>query len=75
MNAVMAPPEDNPAKEGLGTRVLSALVLAPVVLATVYAGPPYFEILIALGALLMALEWSRMCRGRYVWLVAPSSST
>ncbi len=70
----MALPGDNPAKEGLGTRVLSALVLAPVVLATVYAGRPYFEILVALGAIIMAWEWARMCqgaiRGRHIWLLA-----
>lgn len=70
----MARPEDNPGQGGLGTRVLSSLVLAPVVLAIIYAGTPYFQILVAASALIMALEWRRMCqgaeKGRYLWLLA-----
>jgi len=76
----MAPSEDNSPGKGsgqgsdLGLRVLSALVLAPVVLATVYAGTPYFEILIIVAALVMAWEWRRVCygtnKGRIYWLLA-----
>ncbi len=75
----MAPSEDNPGKgsgqgSDLGLRVLSALVLAPVVLAIVYAGTPYFEILIIVAALVMAWEWRRVCyganKGRLFWLLA-----
>jgi len=64
----------NPPKQsGLGTRALSALVLAPPVLATIYFGSPYFEILIAVAAGLMALEWSRVCASaanRSLWMGA-----
>lgn len=71
----MAPLEDNPGiKGGLGLRVLSSLVLAPVVLAVIYAGAPYFEILVAVAALIMSWEWRRMChgtdQGRFFWLLA-----
>lgn len=45
---------------GLGLRLVSALVLAPAVLAIVYFGYPYFEVLVAVGAALLTLEWRRM---------------
>jgi len=76
VSAGMASPEDNPPGQGsdLGLRVLSALVLAPVVLAAVYVGPPYFEILMIVTASVMAWEWRRMCyganKGQIHWLLA-----
>lgn len=45
---------------GFLARVLSALVLGPAVLAAIYLGFPYFEALIAIGAVLMVAEWRRM---------------
>lgn len=56
----------------MGARILSAVVLAPVVLACVWFGYPYFELLLALAAALMAWEWRAMCApgagvGRVGW--------
>ncbi|MBT3306044.1 MAG: phosphatidate cytidylyltransferase [Alphaproteobacteria bacterium] len=65
----MAPPEGNPNPGGFNIRVVSAAILAPVVLAVVYGGTPFFEVLIAAAALIMAFEWNRMCDGRPGWLV------
>lgn len=45
---------------GLTSRVLSALVLAPVVLVSVAAGSPWFDLILILAAGLMAREWGRM---------------
>ena len=42
-------------------RALSAVVLALPVLAAVYFGSPYFPLLIAAAALILAWEWSRVC--------------
>ncbi|NQV84376.1 MAG: phosphatidate cytidylyltransferase [Rhodospirillales bacterium] len=65
----MAPPEDNPKPGGLNARVISAAILAPVVLAIVYGGTPFFEILVTAAALIMAYEWNRLCGGRPGWLL------
>lgn len=49
----------------LAPRILSAVVLAALVLAAVSAGRPWFELLLALFALVMAWEWARLCgKGR-----------
>lgn len=48
------------ARSGLGLRVASALVLAPFVLAIAYAGTPYFEILVIVGAAILLNEWRTM---------------
>lgn len=77
-NAVMAPPEGDPKTGDMTTRIISALVAAPVVLAAVYLGSPFFEILVAFAALILAFEWNRLCQGeaagqttgRIAWLVA-----
>jgi len=57
---------------GLTTRVLSALVMAPVALAAVYFGFPYFDILITVAAGILAWEWVRLCgdgnNGPVLWL-------
>jgi len=45
---------------GLASRVLSALVLAPIVLAAIAAGPPWFDLVLVVAAGLMAREWGRM---------------
>nr|WP_209764389.1 phosphatidate cytidylyltransferase [Azospirillum rugosum] len=55
---VASAPRPAPAKSGdLKARVLSALVMAPVVLAAVWAGGWYFRALIAAGAVAAAVEW------------------
>ena len=47
-------------------RTISALVLAPFVLAATYVGTPLFESLVAAAAFAMSWEWSRMCNaGRF----------
>lgn len=45
------------------TRVLSALVLAPPFLAAAFLGQPWFGLVVALAAGLMAWEWRRICYG------------
>ncbi|MBT4464165.1 MAG: phosphatidate cytidylyltransferase, partial [Rhodospirillaceae bacterium] len=64
------------------TRTLSALVMIPPVLAAIWYGSPYFEILVAVAIVIMAWEWLGMTSGaanRLGWLafggvyiVAPS---
>ena len=49
---------------GLLTRVLSAVVLAPLFLAALWFGFPWIDLLIALIAPPMAAEWIRLTRGR-----------
>lgn len=61
VKGVMAQPVTEPGRGGLTTRVLSAVVLAPPVLAIVYLGSPYFEILIAVAAAILVWEWNRLC--------------
>ncbi|MGH6854296.1 MAG: phosphatidate cytidylyltransferase [Aestuariivirga sp.] len=48
----------------LGVRSLSAAILIPVVLIDVWAGGIYFRLLVALMAVLMALEWTNMAHAR-----------
>lgn len=49
----------------LRTRLLSAAILAPVALAAVWLGSPWFDILVAVAGAVMAWEWARICRGRF----------
>ena len=48
-------------KDAFAVRALSAVVLAVPVLAAVYYGWPYFQLLIAAAALILAWEWTRVC--------------
>jgi phosphatidate cytidylyltransferase len=76
----MAPPAINPTADsagqgGLRTRVISALVLAPVALGLTYLGGAAFNGMLLIVAALMAYEWNRICRGsssrkRPLWLAA-----
>lgn len=50
-------------KNNLLTRILSALVMIPLVLAATYFGYPYFNVLVGIVAVLMAWEWRRMVTG------------
>ena len=45
----------------LGKRVLSAAVLAPVALLSLYLGSPFLEIVLTAAAVAMAWEWDRLC--------------
>ena len=57
----------------LTVRVLSALVLAPPVLAVIWVGPPWTDVLLCLAAGVMVWEWARMCGARSIgWLEAVS---
>ena len=60
----------------MARRIGSALVLAPIALAAIYFGTPYFEILLTLGAVTMAWEWDRICGGQKFaasgWVMAAS---
>ena len=64
MTGVMAPPSA-PAKglSGLAVRIVSALVLAPLILLVIYLGPPWSDILIVLAAAVLGYEWQRICCG------------
>lgn len=48
---------------GLTLRILSALALAPIAVAAILLGWPYFELLVALGGGVLAWEWDRLCGG------------
>jgi phosphatidate cytidylyltransferase len=49
---------------GLATRAVSAAVLAPPVLAALWFGYPWFDLVAALAAPIMVAEWLRLTRGR-----------
>lgn len=66
VNGDMAQPAAKRSLSEAGVRTISALVLAPFVLAATYVGTPLFELLVAAAALAMSWEWSRMCNaGRF----------
>lgn len=49
-------------------RIVSALVLAPLVLATVHFGDIYYHVLIGVMALILASEWANMVGRRPAWM-------
>jgi len=60
-NAASAPRPAPPAERGaLARRILSALVLIPVVLAAIWFGTPATTPLVAIAAGIMAWEWGRL---------------
>lgn len=50
----------------LRSRILSALVLAPLVLVGIFFGYPLFDVLIALMGAVMVAEWRRLAGGKVV---------
>ena len=54
--------DEKTAGDVLIRRILSAAVLSPVVLAAVYYGFPYFDLLAAAAAMTMLMEWKRLVR-------------
>ena len=62
-NGAMAQPVAEPISSSLQTRILSALVLLPAVLALFYIGGLGFALLLALAAVLMAGEWDLLTEG------------
>jgi phosphatidate cytidylyltransferase len=68
MNFIAASGDTVPSADGalrspVRVRVLSALVLAPVAVACVWFGRPWFDLMVATAALAMAWEWRRICAG------------
>src|SRR3954447_14655904 len=51
-----------PGLHALQLRILSSLVLAPIVVGAVWFGWPFLPILTAVAAAIMAWEWGRLCR-------------
>lgn len=59
------PPAVRPGRfRGLLVRALSAAVLGPLVLAAIWFGFPWFDLLTAIAAPVMVSEWLRLTRGR-----------
>lgn len=57
----MAPPSAPGERfRGLATRVVSAVVLAPPVLALLYFGPPYSDALLVVAGGILGFEWCRL---------------
>ena len=51
---------------GLPLRILSAVVLGPLVLAAIWFGCPWIDLVAAVAAPLMIWEWTKLTRGRPV---------
>lgn len=65
---VTAQPVPDGSMADLGPRVLSAVVMAAIALVALQAGPVVFDILVAVGAAVLAWEWTRLCGGgRFGW--------
>ncbi|MBF0094491.1 MAG: phosphatidate cytidylyltransferase [Alphaproteobacteria bacterium] len=47
------------------TRLISASILLPPVVAAVYFGSPWFDLMIAVFVVLMTWEWETICAGRF----------
>ena len=63
-NDVMAPPATDLITPSLKSRVISAAVLLPIVVALLYVGGLGFALFLAFAAVLMAGEWDRLTGGR-----------
>ena len=72
---------DEQSRSELKRRVISAVVLAPVLVAVIMVGAPYFEIVLIVSAMVMAWEWDRICGQQkfgasgWVMVVIPVSYT
>lgn len=62
----MAPPADRPGivLTNLQKRILSAAILLPLTVLAIGFGRPYFDLLVALFAGIMAWEWAQVCARR-----------
>jgi phosphatidate cytidylyltransferase len=49
---------------GLGLRVLTGAILAPLLLLAIYAGPPYSDAVLVAAGGAAAWEWVRLCQGQ-----------
>lgn len=59
-------PGRNSRFRGLPLRILSAVVLGPLLLAAIWFGFPWIDLVAAIAAPLMVWEWTRLTRGRPV---------
>lgn len=59
----MAPPLGNAKSGDLRLRLISAAVLAPVVVAAAWVGAPFLSVLVVAVAALMGWEWGRLIAG------------
>ena len=55
-------PASSRPKEGLGWRVASAIVLAPLAIAAIWSGGWTFAVFVAVAGAVMAWEWTRLVR-------------
>ncbi len=62
-SAADAPPPRGGRFAGLLVRALSAVVLGPLLLAAVWYGYPWIDLIAALAAPVMIFEWTRLTRG------------
>lgn len=71
--AMAQQPPENPAGHrgfrNLGVRLRSAAIFAPPVFAALYFGTPWFDLLVAGAAFVMAWEWTRMCSNEQFTLI------
>ena len=65
----MAQPSTAKKSNELFLRIVSACVLIPPVVAAIYYGSPYFEVMIAICACLLVREWYGLCEGKTPWLL------
>lgn len=65
----MAQPSTAKKSSELFLRIVSACVLIPPVVAAIYLGSPYFEIMIASCACLLLREWFALCDGKILWVL------
>jgi len=49
----------------LNSRVISALILAPLVAGAIYIGSPVYEFLVLAAIVVMAWEWRRLCAAQH----------
>lgn len=63
MNDGTAPAVAERTLGSLALRAISALAMAPVAVGAILLGPPYFDLLVALGCGVLAWEWNRLCGG------------
>lgn len=63
MNDGTAPAVAERTLGSLALRAISALAMAPVAIAAILLGSPYFDLLVALGCGVLAWEWNRLCGG------------
>lgn len=57
-------------KSNLFLRIVSSLILGPIVLAMIVRGDCAFNILIAIIGCLMSIEWEQMVRGKESWIAS-----